>query len=285
MSQNPAHRSPITRRRRPHARIPTFGSICRLIREDLGLSLVKAYTRHGIAKSTLADIENGFLPTLETVDRIIAGYEVDPLMARHLRELLAPAEDLPPTDNLRQCVRERTAAVVHLRDLDDRGVLAAYIDPLWNMLACNESFRAAVPGLTENEQIHTWLFSPPARNYFLDWPSEATHAVASSKTILGRYRDSTQAQDFMQILGQNPEFVDFWTASIRVAYGRNTGDLVHVRDPATGEPVSYSLSISNVTQTEHVLLVTAIRKPYSGPAPDHPRHPRDTLHDTPIAFG
>ncbi|MFF0528716.1 helix-turn-helix domain-containing protein [Nocardia amikacinitolerans] len=265
MSQNPARRSPTIRRPRPQVAIPTFGSTCRLIREDLGLSLTRAHPRLGVARSTLTDVENGFLPTLETVDRIIAGYELDPLMTRHLRELLAPAEDLPPTDYLRQCVREKTAAIDHLRDLDERGVLAAYLDPFWNMLACNDSFRAAAPRLTETELIPEWLFSPSANTVFLDWHSEATHTVASHKTILGRYRDSEQAQHFIQTMGQKPEFVDLWTSSIRIAYGRNTSDLLHLRDP-TGEPVSYSLSISNVTQTEHVLLVTAIRKPYSGPA-------------------
>ncbi|MGV9822931.1 MmyB family transcriptional regulator [Nocardia xishanensis] len=270
MSQNPAHRAPI-RRPQPQARIPTLGRTCLLLRRERKLTFAKAYARHGVSRSYLTEIEQDTrLPSLETLERMIDGYDADPLMARHLRELRAPAEDLPPTDYLRQCVRERTSAVVHLRDLDDRGVLAAYIDPLWNMLACNESFQAAVPGLTETQQIHTWLFSPPARNYFLDWPSEATHAVASSKTVLGRYRATEQAQHFMQILKQNPEFADLWTSSNRVAYGRNTGDLVHVHDPATGNPVSYSLSISTVTQTEYVLLVTAIRKPYSGPALRHP---------------
>ncbi|WP_435592123.1 helix-turn-helix domain-containing protein [Nocardia sp. bgisy118] len=270
MSQNPARRSPRIRRLRSQVAIPTFGSTCRLIREDLGLSLTRASPQLDIARSTLTDVENGFLPTLDTVNQIIAGYKVDPLMARHLRELLAPAEDLPSTDYLRQCVREKTAAVDHLCDLDERGVLAAYLDPLWNLLACNDSFRAAVPGQHETDLIPAWLFSPPARNYFLDWPGEATHTVASHKTILGRYRDSEQAQRFVQILGQIPEFVDLWTSSIRIAYGRNTADLLHMRDRATGDPASYSLSISNVTQTEHVLLVTAIRKPYSGPALHHP---------------
>ncbi|MET8778987.1 helix-turn-helix domain-containing protein [Nocardia sp. NPDC004654] len=270
MGQNPTRRSPIIRRPRPLVAIPTFGSTCRLIREDRKLSLTNAFPRLGISRSRLQQIEEGRPPTLQTVDRIIAGYEVDPLMARHLRELRAPADELPPTDYLRQCVREKTDAIAHLRDLDERGVLAAYLDPFWNLLACNESFRAAVPGLTETGLIAAWLFSPAARDVFLDWPSEATHAVASSKPILGRYRDSAQALHFIQVLGHIPEFVDLWISSLRVAYGRDTADLLHLRDPASGDPVSYSLSISNVTQTEHVLLVTAIRKPYSGPAIHHP---------------
>ncbi|WP_435592780.1 hypothetical protein [Nocardia sp. bgisy118] len=143
--------------------------------------------------------------------------------------------------------------------------------PVWNLLACNDSFGAATAVLSESEQlVPAWLFSPRGKTLFLDWLGEATHTVASHKTILGRYRDSEQARHFMQILGQNPEFVRLWTSSIRVAYGRNTSDLLHLLDPATDEPASYSLSISNVTQTEHVLLVTVIRKPYSGPPLQHP---------------
>ncbi|WP_067837242.1 helix-turn-helix domain-containing protein [Nocardia lijiangensis] len=269
MSQNPAHRSPI-RRPQPQARIPTLGHTCRLLRRERKLTFAKAYDLHNLSRSYLSDIEKDLRPpSLEALERMIDGYDVDPLMARHLRELRAPAEALPPTDYLRQCVRESTAAIDHLRDLDNHGVPAAYLDPLWNMLACNDSFRAATPGLGETELIPAWVFEPPARDFFLDWPSEARQGVASHKTILGRYRDSEQAQHFMQILGQNPEFVRFWTASIRVAYGRNAGDLLHLLDPTTDEPVSYSLSISNVTQSEHVLLVTAIRKPYSGPPLRH----------------
>ncbi|MFF0532922.1 helix-turn-helix domain-containing protein [Nocardia amikacinitolerans] len=269
MSQNPAHRAPI-RRPQPQARIPTLGRTCRLLRRERRLTYAQAYAIHGVSRSYLSDVEKDTRPpSLDILERMIEGYDADPLMARHLRELRAPAEDLPPTDYLRQCVRENPAAIDHLRDLDDRGVLAAYLDPLWNMLACNNAFRTATPGLSETELIPAWLFSPPAREYFLDWPSEANHAVASSKPILGRYRDSEQARHFMQILGHNPDFARLWTASIRVAYGRNAADLLHLIDPATGEPVSYSLSISNLTQSEHVLLVTAIRKPYSGPPLHH----------------
>ncbi|MEU2258093.1 helix-turn-helix domain-containing protein [Nocardia xishanensis] len=269
MSQNPAHRAPI-RRPQPQARIPTLGRTCLLLRRERGLTFAKAYARHGVSRSYLTEIEQDTrLPSLETLERMIDGYEADLLTARHLRELRAPAEDLPPTDYLRQCVTGNPAAIDHLRDLDGHGVLAVYLDPLWNMLACNDSFRTATAGLSEIELIHTWLFSPPAQDFFLDWPSEATHAVASSKPILGRYRESEQARRFMQILGQNPEFVRFWTGSIRIAYGRNAGDLLHLLDPVTGEPMSYSLSISNLTQSEHVLLVTAIRKPYSGPPLRH----------------
>ncbi|MFI2477834.1 helix-turn-helix domain-containing protein [Nocardia xishanensis] len=271
MSQNPAHRAP-TRRPQPQARIPTLGRTCQLLRNERKLTFAKAYARHGISRSYLTEIEKDTRPpSLETLERMIDGYDADLLLARHLRELRAPAEGLPSTDYLRQCVRENPAAIDHLRDLDGHGVLAAYLDPLWNMLACNDGFRTATPGLNESELlIPAWLFSPPAKAFFLDWTSEATHSVASHKTILGRYRDSEQARHFMQILGPNPEFVRLWTASIRVAYGRNASDLLHLLDPTTGEPASYSLSISNVTQSEHVLLVTAIRKPYSGPPLRHP---------------
>ncbi|MEV0027932.1 helix-turn-helix domain-containing protein [Nocardia sp. NPDC050793] len=280
MSQNPAHRAPI-RRPQPQAKIPTLGRTCRLLRRERKLTFAKAYALHGVSRSYLSDVEKDTRPpSLDILERMIEGYDPDPLMARHLRELRAPAEDLPPTDYLRQCVRENTAAIDHLRDLDDRGVLAAYLDPLWNMLACNSTFRTATPGLGDTVLLPAWLFSPSARDFFLDWSSEATHTVASHKAILGRYRDSEQARHFMQILGQNPEFVRYWTASIRVAYGRNASDLLHLLDPTTGEPASYSLSISNLTQSEHVLLVTAIRKPYSGPALRHPptisRHARAT---------
>jgi hypothetical protein len=40
---------------------------------------------------------------------------------------------------------------------------------------------------------------------------------------------------------------------------------MHGRDPVTHELASYRLSIADVTQSQNILLITAIRKPYSGP--------------------
>ncbi|WP_067473403.1 MmyB family transcriptional regulator [Nocardia amamiensis] len=268
MTQNPAHRSSGNARGGRLPRIPTLGSTCRLIREDLGLSRFGAQQRHGISPSYLFDIEkDDYTPSFETLEKIISGYGLNPMQARHLRELRTPAEELAPADNLRQCVNDNTDLISHLHDLEQREVLAAYLDPLWNALASNDSFQATTPGLQETDCIPTWLFSPAAKSVFVQWPHESAHSVATLKATLGRYRDSEQAKDLMRQLRPVKEFRRQWSASIDVAYGRDTNDLLHLRDPATDELSSYRLSVADVTQTQNVLLLTAIRKPYSGPEP------------------
>ncbi|MGQ4618970.1 MmyB family transcriptional regulator [Nocardia sp. R7R-8] len=266
MNRNPTPRSSGSARDKPLPRIPTLGHTCLLIREDLGLSRNGAHQLHGISQSHLFNIEHDrYVPTVETLEKIISGYRVEAMMARHLRELRAPAEYLAPVGKLRECVNGNDALIEHLHDLEQRDILAAYVDPVWNVLACNESFRAALPGLDTTDCIPTWLYSGYARSVFLQNPMEAAHSVATLKGVLGRYRDSEQAHDLMRQLRPHKEFQRLWSSSIHVAYGRDTNNLLHIRDPDTGELASYRLSVADVSQSQDVLLLTAIRKPYSGP--------------------
>ncbi|MFE9324181.1 helix-turn-helix domain-containing protein [Nocardia sp. NPDC052278] len=266
MIRNPADRSSDNTSGGPLPRIPTLGSTLRLIREGLGLSRFAAQQRHGISPSYLFNIEKDeYTPTFETLEKIITGYGLNSIQARYLRELRIPAEELAPVADLRRCVQDNVDMISHLDDLEDRQILAAYVDPLWNVLACNESFRAATPGLEDSNCIPVWMFSPAPQTAYLHWPHESAYSVATLKAVLGRYRDSEQAKDVMRQLRPVKEFRRQWSASTDVSYGRDTNDLLHVRDPATGEPASYRLSVSDVTQTQNILLLTAIRKPYSGP--------------------
>jgi len=247
-------------------RIPTLGNSLRTIREDhLRLSRSAAQQRHSVSPSYLFEIEaDREKPTLETLDKIIAGYDLSPMLERHLRELRVAPEHLAPTEKLlTRCTNH--AALEHLTDLGRRDTLAAYFDPFSNVLASNNAFRSRLPGLDKTDSVPSWLFSPVARTAVIDWEHEAAHAIASLKAILGRYRDAEQAHDLIHRLRPNNDFQRFWSAGTDVAYGRDTSDLLHWRNPTTGEPESYLLTFSNVDHTQNVQLVTAIRKTYSGP--------------------
>ncbi|WP_433620901.1 helix-turn-helix domain-containing protein [Nocardia sp. CA-120079] len=262
---SPTHRSNNSRLK-PQPSIPTLGTTLRLIREDLGLARSTARDRHGISDSYLFEIETDrYVPKLETLEAIIAGYKVDSLLARHLHELRAPAEDLAPVHKLRQSVAANLDWISHLDDLERRGVFAAYVDPIWNVLACNDLFHTALPGIEKTDSIPTWIFSPIAQQVFVDWNREAAHSVAYNKAILGIYRDSQQARDLIRQLGPNKQCRRLWAASLSVTYGRDTDHLLHHRDVTTGELRSYRISIAPHTEALDVYLVTAIGKPYSGP--------------------
>lgn len=261
-------RSQRDRRHRPQPRIPTLPDTLRLNRDHLHLSRVAAYKRHGVSPSYLRQLEVGErVPSPETLDKLITGYGLPPGSARHIRELRYPAEDLPPTYKLRQSVYENAALRNHIQDLEGRGVLAAYVDPMWNVLLATTEFRAGIPGLEESECIPVWLFSPIAKTVVIDWEREAAHSVATIKAVLGRYRESEQGHHLLRKLRPNKAFHDLWVSSCNVAYGRAASDPVHWIHPTSGEPTSYSLTVADVTQPQHIQLITALRKPYSGPRP------------------
>ncbi len=263
LSRRPAHRQP-SRSAQPS--IPTLSTTCWMIRNHLGLSRVGSYERTRVSASYLSQIESGErVPSLETLDKLIRGYRLDAAQARHLLELRAPAEDLAPAENLRRLVQENGGLMTHIHALEERGVLGAYMDPMWNVLACNDSFRSALPGLDYSESVPVWMFSPAARETVVDWDREAAHSVATTKAVLGRYRTSEQARDLMRRLRPNSTFARLWSSSISISYGRNTGDQLHWRDTYTGELISYSLTMSEISQTGDVLLVTALPVPYCGP--------------------
>ncbi|MFQ6395326.1 hypothetical protein ACLMAJ_17890 [Nocardia sp. KC 131] len=153
----------------------------------------------------------------------------------------------------------------HLDDLQHLGVLAAYLDPIWNVLACNDLFLSTMPGLERTYSIGAWLFSPIAKEVWVDWEKEAAWNVAYNKAILGLYRNSQQARDLIRRLSPNSEFRRLWASSVDVNYSRDSDSLLHVRHPPNSEVASYRLSIAPMVEDMTVLLVIAIPKAYSGP--------------------
>ncbi|MET7770476.1 helix-turn-helix domain-containing protein [Nocardia sp. NPDC005366] len=286
MGQKPRSRSSTIRAQQLDAHMPTLATTCRQIREQLGLSRTRAYDRHHVSNSYLAEIETGgSIPSFDILEQMIEGYRVGPLMARHILELRTAAVGIEPTAMLRRTVTTDPTLRFHLQDLERRGVHAALIDPMWNVLVSNESFRAVTPGLEDIVSIPEWMFSAHARELFLHWPSQAAHAAASIRALLGRYRDSEQARILLRNLSRNEDFMTYWTSGITVAYGRDISDLMHANDPITGEPASFSLTISNATQAETVHLITLIRRPLSGPPPSTsaPEENADTpVHDADV---
>ncbi|WP_406279445.1 helix-turn-helix domain-containing protein [Nocardia sp. NBC_00881] len=267
MRRNPANRPSDHFKSGPAVRIPKLSSTCRSIREDLGLSRAEARDRTGLSDGYLFEIERGkHVPSLEALEKLIAGYRLNLMQARHLRELRAPAEDLLPTPKLRESLTANDVLMSHLQGLEQRGVLGAYIDPVWNVLACNDSCRAALPGLEETaESIPAWLYSPTAKTIVIEWEREAAHAAAVLKAMFGRYRASEQVRDLMRRLRPNRDTNRLWGPSTNVAYSRDASNPLHWRHPSTGQPNSYIMTASEVNQTQNVLLVTALRRPYCGP--------------------
>lgn len=182
-----------------------------------------------------------------------------PPQARHLRELRNPAEHLLPLAKLREFLATNQVLPIHLEELQQRGILGAYIDPLGNILACNDQCRTALPGIEHvGSSIPAWLFTPSAKETLIEWEHEASRMVAVLKTTFGRYRSSEQVRHLARRLRPNHEVDQLWSASTNVAYGRDADHPVRWRNPTTKKPRSCILTVSDVAQRHNVLLLTAV---------------------------
>ncbi|MGN2635044.1 helix-turn-helix domain-containing protein [Nocardia takedensis] len=260
MTRDPAKRRSSRSRHALPPRVPTLGNTCRRIRDERGYTRDYAAAMLRISRSYLSDIERGRRnPSPELLELIIVGYRLDSALARHVRELRLAAVNLEPTAVLARCVTDNALLMAHLRDLNARGDLAAYIDPVWNVLACNDLFREALPGLERTGSVPVWIFSDDSKPILTDRPFELDYTAAAIRAITGRYRNTEQVRALFRYLGPNVEFRTSWSDDVRAAYGRDPSALMYAIHPVTGLPASYSLTISN--QSESVLLLILSPKP------------------------
>lgn len=250
MSRDPTSRAQSDSRRSLPPSVPTLGHTCRLIREQRGISRDTAAARLQVSRSYLGDIERDRrTPTEAFLEHVIVGYQLDATLARHLRELRAAAIDLEPTAVLRKAVTANPALMAHLHERRD---LAAYIDPAWTVLACNDAFQQAGPGLGPGVSIPVWTFSDDAKAQLPNWSFEADHMVDIVRGVVGRYRGSAQVQTIFRHLRPVTEFRTRWNDGVHPAYGRDPSELAEIHHPDTGRTVSYSITITH--QSEDVIL-------------------------------
>ncbi|WP_460698605.1 MmyB family transcriptional regulator [Nocardia thraciensis] len=224
-----------------------------------------------ISEAALQRIERyGATPSEATLGRMVTEYNLDPDQERHTRELVEPAVDLTPIAEL----REQFTTPTHLARLarfEQEGFACAYIDPLWNLVAANDMFLRVFPGVDEfDRNMPLWHFQPgtaepTSKRISVFWEYEAAFLVMTLRAAFGRFRDSPQAIELMRRLQASPEFTRMWIDSLRVAYGRGPTDLVHLRDPATGEPHSWNIQLGEIPDTREVLLCLGYRQTYAGP--------------------
>ncbi|MFI9508574.1 helix-turn-helix domain-containing protein [Nocardia sp. NPDC052566] len=249
--------------------MPDLHRCCRDFREGLHKSRAQAYRATGVGQSYIKQIEDGTrTPSVETLDKLIAGYALTPAQAQFLRELRMPSIALPPLEQMRHAVRNDATFLARLREHQHEAKPAAYIDPLWNVLAANDAFFRALPGVERSVSVLAWLFTPAAKQVLVEWDSEASQAIAIIKAILGRHRNTAQARELMRHLGPNLDVRRIWLDSIEISYGRGASTPIHLRDQDTGEPISYlyTTNVDDPRRSPYLFLISAVPKPYSGPA-------------------
>lgn len=253
---------------RPDVSIPDLGTTCRWIREDLGLTRDEAADAVGFSAVHLGRIERGERePSLSTLEAIILGYRLDQAMAAHLHDLAIADIPLAPTHYLSTYVRAETALAVNLERFQARGVLAAYIDPMSNMLSRNDLFADVLTGIDDIGSVPVWMFTEHAKTVLVNPDDERSWMIAMVKAALGRHRTSVQAKELVAVLAPNSEAQRLWAASVNVSRGRDARRLLHAHGP-NHSGVSYLLSLTDSIVSKHIRLVTATPESYSGPALD-----------------
>lgn len=243
---------------RAQARVPRLSDFLTQVRGPL--SRRRAAIKTGVSEHYIRDIENGDRhPKAAIVEQLIAGYGLNMSQARHTRDLLAPPLDLTPTETLRDQVLQSRGLLDHLALLEKKGVLAAYVDPLLNVLLLNKHMVRAYPRLDEVGNVAPWIFGPHSRDVLTDRGNEADQVVALLKAVMGRHRDCAQTAHLLRRLRPNPEFNRIWTTRTRIAYGRETTDYLRWRDQITNEPLTASIYSTDVEVPDVVLYLAFIR--------------------------
>ncbi|MGW6730658.1 helix-turn-helix domain-containing protein [Nocardia sp. NPDC055029] len=272
MPEKAPHSHPDRRRRRdptpPPVSIPEFSATCLWLRKSRGLTREQAAVILKISAVHLGRFERGeALPSAKIMELIITGYRLNQAMAAYLRDLVIPAIPLTPAAHLRTYVQADTTLVLNLERFQVRGILAAYVDPLWNVLARNDLFAEALPGINETGSLPVWLFSEAGKAIMVDPEAEGARTISMLKGILGKHRTSIQARELVTALTPVPEAQRLWAASVNISYGPDSRCLLHARD-ADRNLVSYQLALTDSILAHHIQLFTATPEPYSGPEID-----------------
>ncbi|PKV80490.1 MmyB family transcriptional regulator [Nocardia fluminea] len=226
---------------RTEPELPDLGRWLRRVREHRELSRPEAAGLLKISYELLRKIEYGTAPcTVAGLEQMITTYNMNPAQARHSRDLVRVPVSLDSVEEL----RTRPSAADHLEtlsNLDERGLVGAYIDPLWSLVHANKRFRFELPGIGYyDDNVSLWFFHPgttahTAESLVVDWDIAAAYLVASLRAAFGVYRQTPHAQALFEKLCGSVVFTELWNTRLGVAYGYQTEEPLRLREPDTGE--------------------------------------------------
>ncbi|WP_157393021.1 helix-turn-helix domain-containing protein [Nocardia terrae] len=194
--------------------LPTFGDLLRRLREDRGASRERLAFGAGVSASYITQLEKGGKgkPTQAVVAALVRCLErwktLSATELRHLQDLagLAP-QGYPTVEELRNSLGEDALRTLAMH----RPNLAALYDTRGNVLAGNEDWAAAFPGLREDGNLYRWMFADPvARHVLYEWEFEVRQAVGWLRGMVGAAPDPAGFDELMAELGRFPAFRAFW---------------------------------------------------------------------------
>ena len=255
-----SEQAPAAAKIRPGLMVPSLGQYLRAEREARGLSRERVTAVATMSAAHLAAIEKEIrVPGRQILQLLADRYDLDDAARSHLEALHAPALDFVP-QQLREQVAATPALAERLADLDTVGLIAAYLDPAWNVLAANNTFRRTFPGLAEAPVGAQWFFGPVARQVLVDWDHETALLVRFLKADLARYRVAPATWRLLRQLERDDDFYRLWSADTAVAVGRDTGDLMRMRELTTGTMFSVGIQTGRWDTSISIRHFLGIRK-------------------------
>lgn len=255
--RNRPTRGPRRGRDRTEFGLPDLGRWVRQVRDHRKLTRPEAAGLLHISSELLKKIEYGTVPCTQPVlEQMITTYGLNMAQATHTRDLARPSAPLMPVEELRTCSSARGHRST-LKGLDERGVVGAYLDPLWNIVYANERTRTELPGIDDYDgNLALWFFHPgttaqTAEPLVVHWDTVAAYLVASLRAAFGIHRDTTQAQILHRTLCGAETFKRLWADSIAVAYGYKTEQPLQLRDRRSGEPYSARIHLGSKSRVNH----------------------------------
>lgn len=188
--------------------------------------------------------------------------------------MLAPPIPLVPLERLRDHLDRTPILIDQLADLEHRGVLTVYSDPIGNILAMNKSMSSTFTGLEETGNMMLWWLGPTAKQIIPDWEPDTDFIVGSFKIPLGRHRTSPTANHLFRDLRRYKSFTQRWLASTFVAYDRATTQPLRLRRPSDGVEFTATVHRTDITDSRQIILQTL----YPKPTTTHSRGPWTHLH-------
>ncbi|MGW4352294.1 MmyB family transcriptional regulator [Nocardia sp. NPDC004582] len=233
----------------PRLRPPTFGALLSRLRRARRISRERLAFGIGTSASYIVHLEKGYRthPGHEVVEAIVRFLDrhspISSAEQRHLLDLAGLCHTaFPTTEELTAAVSTEMRQALDLHEPN----LAAYLDIRGTVLACNENYRRAFPGLDIGVNLlHWYLADDNSRRVLLDLDNEIRFAVQGLRGLLSDNSAADGAREFLADLSRFDIVRELWDQA-PASYGR-PDPAMRLRDPDTGAEYTINAQLYGVT--------------------------------------
>ncbi|WP_405135995.1 helix-turn-helix domain-containing protein [Nocardia sp. NBC_01388] len=213
-----------------------IAGVVRMRREALGLTRAELARRAGVSEALIQKVEQGTRqPTSGALGALFEALNVPMLYREHVANVLQPEltdisfyDDVPDQDEL--------------DFLTSLPYPACYQTlPGLDLIAANDAFLRAFPGLTPGANIIAWmLLDPIARDVLGDWETQTHLVVWAFRHMAPGITAPERIEQISALCRTSPDWERFWSADIPDVEARSS---TRVRSPETGDFIHMEVQI------------------------------------------